>query len=87
MPSPCGKNSLHFQGKDIEGFLTEYEHFASHVNLTDEVKCEEIRIYFAKKEKQVLDILEGYVMLNWNNLKGQLQSLYMSSVERRIYQP
>ncbi len=26
-------------------------------------------------------------MLNWNNLKGQLQSLYTSSVERRIYQP
>ncbi len=68
-------------------FLTEYEHFTSHVNLTDEVKCEEIQIYFAKKEKQVLDILEGYAMLNWNNLKGQLWSLYMSSVERRIYQP
>src|SRR5258708_18810260 len=68
-------------------FLTEYEHFTSHVNLTDEVKCEEIQIYFTKKEKQVLDILEGYAMLNWNNLKGQLRSLYMSSVERRIYQP
>src|SRR5258705_9288055 len=26
-------------------------------------------------------------MLNWNNLKGQLRSLYTSSVERRIYQP
>ena len=87
MPSPHSKNSLCFRGKDIKGFLTEYEHFTSHVNLTDEVKCEGIRIYFAKKEKQVLDILKGYVMLNWNNLKGQLWSLYTSSVERRIYQP
>src|SRR5258708_35480224 len=67
--------------------LTEYEHFTSHVNLTDEAKCEEIQIYFAEKEKQVLDILEGYATLNWNNLKGQLRSLYMSSVERRTYQP
>ena len=87
MPSLHSKNSLCFQGKDIEGFLTEYEHFASHVNLTDEAKCKEIWIYFTKKEKWVLDILKGYAMLNWNNLKGQLWSLYMSSVERRIYQP
>ncbi len=87
MPSPHGRNSLHFQGKDIDGFLSEYKCAASQANLTDEVKCEEIQIYFTRKEKWVLDILEGYVMLNWNNLKGQLGSLYTSSVARRIYQP
>jgi len=42
MPSPHGKNSLCFWGKDIEGFLTEYKHFTLHTNLTDEAKCEEI---------------------------------------------
>src|SRR5258707_14928306 len=87
MPSPRGKNSLCFRGKDIESFLTEYEHFATHANLTDSVKCEEIRIYFSKKEKRVLDVLGGYAALNWNKLKGQLRSLYTLSDERKIYQP
>ena len=87
MPSLQGRNSLCFQGKDINGFLSEYEHAASCMNLTDEAKCEEIQLYFMRKEKWVLDILEGYVAHNWNNLKGQLRSLYMSSAVMRIYQP
>src|SRR5260221_5703639 len=87
MPSPRSKNSLRFRGKDIESFLTEYEHFAAHVNLTDEVKCEEIRIYFSKREKRVLDILGGYQTLDWDDLKEQLRSLYTSSAERKVYQP
>src|SRR6266436_6304021 len=79
MPSPCGKNSLCFCGKDIEDFLTEYEHFAEHMNLTSRKKCEEIRSYFAKKEKHVLDVLKGYLSGDWQVLKHQLKSLYMSS--------
>src|SRR5258708_12765190 len=69
MPSPRGKNSLRFRGKDIESFLTEYEHFAAHANLTDEVKSEEIRIYFSKREKRVLDILGRYHTLYSDDLK------------------
>ena len=87
MPSPRGKNSLRFRGKDIETFLTEYEHFAIHANLTDEAKCEEVRIYFSKREKRVLDILEGYQTSDWVKLKRELRSLYTSSAERRVYQP
>ena len=87
MPSPQGKNSLCFRGKDIESFLTEYEHFAMHANLTDEVKCEEIRIYFSKREKRVLDILGGYQMLDWEDLKEQLRSLYTLLAKRKVYQP
>ena len=87
MPSPRGKNSLRFRGKDIEDFLTEYEHFAEHANLTSEKKCEEIRIYFAKKEKRVLDVLKGYLSGDWRALKRQLKSLYTSSAEKRTYQP
>ena len=67
--------------------LSEYEHFAVHANLTDEMRCEEIRIYFSKKEKWVLDVLEGYQSGDWNMLKGELKSLYTSSVEQRTYQP
>ena len=87
MPSPHGKSSLRFHGKDIDDFLSEYEHFAVHANLTDEMRCEEIRIYFSKKEKWVLDVLEGYQSGDWNMLKGELKSLYTSSVEQRTYQP
>jgi len=87
MPSPRGKSSLRFRGKDIDEFLSEYEHAAEHANLTDEKKCEEIRIYFARKEKRVLDILEGYVRGDWRNLKRELRSLYTSSAEKKSYQP
>src|SRR5258708_6054415 len=87
MPSPHGKNSLCFRGKDIETFLMEYEHFAIHANLMDEVKCKEVRIYFSKREKRVLDILEGYQTSDWVKLKRELRLLYMSSAERRVYQP
>ncbi len=65
----------------------EYEHFAIHANLTDEVKYEEVRIYFSKREKRVLDILEGYQTSDWVKLKRELRSLYTSSAKRRVYQP
>jgi len=87
MPSPRGKSSLCFHGKDVDDFLTEYEHFAGHANLTDERKCAEIRIYFSKKEKRVLDVLEGYQRGDWSRLKSELKSLYTSSAERKTYQP
>src|SRR6266436_1123947 len=88
MPSPWGKSSLCFRGKDIDNFLSEYEYFAVHANLTDEKKCEEIRIYFAKKEKHVLDVLTGcYLTRDWCRLKRELRSLYTSSAERQAYQP
>src|SRR6266436_7075225 len=87
MPSLHGKNSLHFRGKVIEEFLTEYEHFAEHANLTENKKCQEICIYFAKKEKCILDVLSGYREENWRLLKRELRSLYMSSSERHTYQP
>jgi len=35
-------------------------------------------LYFLKKEKEVLDILEGYCYHNWSQLKRELQSLYSS---------
>ncbi len=87
MLSPHGKNSLCFRGKNIEGFLTEYEHFTIHANLTDEVKCEEIWIYFSKREKRVLDVLDAYGAGNWEGLKMELGSLYTSLAERKTYQP
>src|SRR5260370_31088818 len=87
MPSPRGKNSLCFRGKNIEEFLTEYEQFAKHANLTENKKCQEIRIYFAKREKCVLDVLSSYCEENWRSLKRELRSLYMSSSEKRTYQP
>ena len=83
MPSPCGKNSLQFCGRNIDDFLTEYKH----TNLMDEKKCEELRIYFTKKEKEVLDVLEGFVQGDWRHLKRELRSLYTSSTEKKTYQP
>ena len=41
MPGLCGKNSLHFRGKHIMDFLTEYECTAAQANLTDVKKCQE----------------------------------------------
>ena len=51
------------------------------------MKCQEIRIYFARKEKWVLDVLEGYINEDWQVLKRELLSLYMSSEEEKTYQP
>src|SRR5258708_19703608 len=80
MPSPQGKSSLCFRGKDIDNFLSKYEYFAIHANLMDEKKCKEIRIYFARKENCVLDVLTGYLTRDWHRLKRELRSLYTSSI-------
>src|SRR6266436_8298817 len=87
MPAPRGKSILRFRGKNIEEFLSEYEHFAEHANLTENKKCQEIRIYFAKREKHVLDVLSGYREENWRSLKRELHSLYTLLFEKRTYQP
>src|SRR5260221_731731 len=87
MPGICGKNSLHFHGKNILEFLTEYQHAAKHANLMNEKKCQELRIYFMKKEKHVLDVLEGYINKDWQELKKELMSLYTSSEEKKTYRP
>jgi len=55
MPSPRGKSSsLRFRGKGIDGFLKEFNHFATHANLTDDVKCEELRLYFLQDQLKSL---------------------------------
>ena len=87
MPGLRGKNSLHFWGKNILEFLMEYEQAAQQANLTDVKRCQEIRIYFARKEKWVLDVLEGYINKDWQALKRELLSLYTSLEEEKTYQP
>ena len=87
MPSPHGEDSLRFRGKDIDHFLSEFEYFARQANLTEEEKCAEIRLYFSKKEKPVLDILAGYINKDWPQLKRELESLYTSSARTKIYSP
>src|SRR5260221_13159847 len=74
-------------GKNILEFLMEYEHAAEHANLTNKKKCQELRIYFTKKEKHVLDVLEGYINENWQELRKELMSLYTSSEEKKTYRP
>src|SRR5258708_22146896 len=86
MPGLHGKNSLHFWGKNILEFLMEYEQAAQQANLTDVKRCQEIRIYFARKEKWVLDVLEGYINEDWQVLKREL-SLYTSLEEEKTYRP
>src|SRR6266478_4222768 len=85
MPSPRGKDSLHFHGKNIVGFMGEFEYFASHASLTDAQKCDEIRIYFTKKQKRVLDILDGFMNKDWDTLKKELMLLCTSSAETKTY--
>src|SRR6266436_6923211 len=74
-------------GKNILEFLMEYEHAAEHANLMNEKKCQELRIYFMKKEKHILDVLEGYINEDWQELRKELMSLYTSSEEKKTYQP
>src|SRR5258708_22265222 len=83
MPGIHGKNSLCFHGKNILEFLMEYECAAKHANLMNTKKCQELRIYFTKKEKCILDVLEGYINENWQELRKELMSLYTSSEEKK----
>ena len=85
MPGIRGKNSLCFRGKNILEFLTEYQCAAKHANLMNKKKCQELRIYFTKKEKCLLDVLEGYINENWQELRKELMSLYTSSEEKKTY--
>src|SRR5260221_13128693 len=85
MPGIHGKNSLHFRGKNILEFLMEYEHAAKHANLTNKKKSQELRIYFMKKEKCILDVLEGYINEKWQELRKGLMSLYTSSEYKKTH--
>src|SRR6266436_8440576 len=79
MPNPCDKGLLHFKGKDIDVFLAKYEGYADCACLTEFRRCEFLCLYFSKKERRVLDILEGYRCRSWDKLKDELWSLYSSS--------
>src|SRR5260370_5435697 len=87
MLSPDGKEALHFHGKDIDGFLGEYETAAQNSSLTDTQKCEGIRIYFSRKQKELLDVLPSFQAKDWIALKKQLESLYTSTAQKKVYQP
>src|SRR6266478_9707253 len=84
MPNPRDKGSLHFKGKHIDRFLAKYESYADRANLTKAKRCKTLRLYFSKREKEVLDILEGYHCRDWSQLKQELQSLYSSSSDSDI---
>ncbi len=79
MPNPRDKGSLHFKGKDIDVFLSKFEYYTDRARLTEFQRCDFIRLYFSKKERKVLDILEGFQCRNWGKLKEELWSLYSSS--------
>src|SRR5258707_15872781 len=79
MPNPHDKDSLHFKGRDIDVFLSKYEGYADHACLTEIQRCKFLHLYFSKKERRVLDILEGFQCHDWDKLKEELWSLYASS--------
>ena len=87
MLSPCGKEALHFHGKDIDGFLGEYETAAQNSNLTNMQKCKGFRIYFLNKQKELLDVLPSFHAKDWTDLKKALESLYTSTAQKKVYQP
>src|SRR5258708_25364323 len=79
MPNPRVKGCLDLKGKDIDVFLSEFEYYADCACLTEFQRCNFIHLYFSKKERRVLDILEGYQCRSWDQLKEELWSLYSSS--------
>src|SRR5258708_4279622 len=79
MPNPRNKGSLHFKGKDIDVFLSKFEYYTDRARLTEFQRCDFICLYFSKKERKVLDILEGFQCRDWGKLKEELWSLYSSS--------
>ena len=79
MPNPRDKGTLYFKGKDIDVFLSKFESYADRARLTEFWRCEFLRLYFSKKERRVLDVLEGYRCHSWDQLKEELWSLYASS--------
>src|SRR5258707_69958 len=81
MPNPCDKEDLHFKGKHINVFLSKYECHADRACLTEVQRCDHLRLYFSKREKSVLDILEGYQNRNWSQLIEELLPLYTSASE------
>src|SRR5258707_12960601 len=84
MPNPQEKGLLHFEGKRIDAFLSKYENYADHAHLTEVGRCTTLCLYFSKKEKEVLDILEAYRYNNWIQLKREIKSLYSSSSQSKI---
>src|SRR5258708_4030959 len=79
MPNPRNKGTLHFKGKDIDIFFSKYKDYADRARLTEIQRCEFLHLYFSKKERQVLDILEEFQCHDWDKLKEELWSLYASS--------
>src|SRR5258708_28387173 len=81
MPNPCDKDCLHFKGKRIDKFLSKYKCYADRARLTEVQRCEELRRYFSRRERPVLDVLEGHRNRNWSQLIEELLSLYTASSE------
>src|SRR5260370_25871336 len=76
MPDPYDKKFLHFKGKDIDSFLSKYEHYVDQACLTEVRRCESLWMYFSKKERRYLDILKGYQSCNWSQLKDEVWPSY-----------
>ena len=87
MPSPRGENALEFRGRDIDKFLEEFEFYARRAHLSGEKKCRQVRLYFQKQEKRVLNMLRGYQTRDWDILKAELRSWYPLSRHHRVSGP
>src|SRR5258708_22606208 len=79
MPNPRDKGLLHFKGQDIDVLLSRFEYYTDRAHLTEFQRCRFLCLYFSKKERKVLDILEGFQCRNWSKLTEELWSLYSSS--------
>jgi hypothetical protein len=79
MPSPCSHHAPYFSGRvsdPIEDFLSEYEELAHSCGLTVRQKVETVTRYTTLDLRDFWKSLDGYLALDWRDLKGELLRLY-----------
>src|SRR5260370_39924974 len=78
MPGPHSQEAPQFRGRKIKKFLYEFELQAKSTKLSDAQKCEYIISYCKEKEAKFIQTLPGYESQQWDDLKDELLSYYLS---------
>src|SRR5258708_7357934 len=79
MPSPRSSRAPHYSGSvddSMEDFLREFEELANSCGLTNHQKVETVTCYTTSALREFWKSLDGYVALDWRDLKRELLELY-----------
>ena len=76
MPTPGQASAPEFDGNNVTEFFDRWEMFCDDYGFGEEERCRRLPRYCVAGIGEIVEILPGYTVRKWNDLRKELKDLY-----------